>query len=467
MLTQSIVNEIDIIFFAHLPCPESSNAQAALLPSLIVLWLFGGSLSRHLGRHAGLHRAPVRRAKRTRTRAPCSPTRSSSRLVAGVLFTIVGYLAMPFILGVILKVPGRARRGRAATCSWRLLGITSMAATFAFKAFFDGIGKTHVHLVSRGRDERAQHRALLRCFIFGNSALGVPKMGIAGAGFAGVVSTYVGLAIMVGYALLPEYREPFRPFSLGASSTRGAHLVDPQALDPERGRHHRGDDRLRASSSRSPASSTQLRPPAWPRRARRRGRAGERRGDDGDRRRPQAHVHRLPRLRHLDRDARRQSLGEQDADKAERFGWASVRLGLVDLRRRRPARGGLRAADPAPSSPTASWCSRRRSCRMRMMGICTPLIAVGMILTQALFGAGNTRFVMFVELVLHFTCLVPLAWLLGITLHGGLVGIWRRGGGLRGAAFVGDDLEVRERRLEGDQAVGSSTSAAQRVLQRR
>src|SRR3954471_6354091 len=43
--TQSIVNEIDIVFFARLPCPESSNAQAALLPSLIILWLFGGSLS--------------------------------------------------------------------------------------------------------------------------------------------------------------------------------------------------------------------------------------------------------------------------------------------------------------------------------------------------------------------------------------------------------------------------------------
>src|SRR6188508_978740 len=45
MLTQSVVNEIDILFFARLPCPESSNAQAALLPSLILLWLFGGSLS--------------------------------------------------------------------------------------------------------------------------------------------------------------------------------------------------------------------------------------------------------------------------------------------------------------------------------------------------------------------------------------------------------------------------------------
>ena len=58
------------------------------------------------------------------------------------------------------------------------------------------------------------------------------------------------------------------------------------------------------------------------------------------------------------------------------------------------------------------------------MGVCTPFIATGMILTQALFGAGNTKFVMVAELILHFTCLVPLAWLLGLVFHFGLVGIW-------------------------------------------
>ena len=39
-------------------------------------------------------------------------------------------------------------------------------------------------------------------------------MGIAGAGVAGFVSTWVGLGIMVVYAMLPEYRQRFAPFSL-------------------------------------------------------------------------------------------------------------------------------------------------------------------------------------------------------------------------------------------------------------
>ena len=34
MVLQSVVNEVDLIFFAHLPCPESSTGQAALMPSL-------------------------------------------------------------------------------------------------------------------------------------------------------------------------------------------------------------------------------------------------------------------------------------------------------------------------------------------------------------------------------------------------------------------------------------------------
>jgi Na+-driven multidrug efflux pump len=124
-----------------------------------------------------------------------------------------------------------------------------------------------------------------------------------------------------------------------------------------------------------------------------------------------------------------QSLGEGDPKRAEHFGWVSVRLGLIifgvvglleGVVGTRALLGFVTRSDAVLEAALVP---------MRMMGLATPLIATGMILTQALFGAGNTRFVMIVELILHFGCLVPLSWLLGVKLGYGLVGIWS-------AAFV-------------------------------
>ena len=61
---------------------------------------------------------------------------------------------------------------------------------------------------------------------------------------------------------------------------------------------------------------------------------------------------------------------------------------------------------------------------MRMMGVVTPIIAVAMILSEALFGAGNTRFVALAQLILIFGLLVPGAQLLGVNARWGLMGIW-------------------------------------------
>ena len=61
---------------------------------------------------------------------------------------------------------------------------------------------------------------------------------------------------------------------------------------------------------------------------------------------------------------------------------------------------------------------------LRMMGSIEALIAVSLILAQALYGAGNSKYVMVVEMVLHMTCLVPLAYVLGIVLDFGLNGVW-------------------------------------------
>jgi multidrug resistance protein, MATE family len=415
MLTQSIVNEVDIIFFAHLPCPESSNGQAALLPSLILLWVFGGSLS---AISVGTQAFTARRFAEKR------PTDAGAVLinavcfatVAGILFTIAGYLVVPLVLGT-LKVEG-VRQAADGYLRWRLLGITSMAVTFAFKAFFDGIGKTHVHLVS-AVVMNVLNVVLCYAFIFGN--LGAPRLGVEGAGVAGAVSTYVGLFIMIGYALLPEYRG-FRLFDLRRFSKGITYdilrLSIPSAIATIA--VMTGFmlfvwivAKLDAIAPAGVAESA----------------CGMTEAVNGAATTDVVGVLKLTFTACLAFGTSTatlvsQSLGARDPDRATKFGWASVRLGLVIFGILGLLEGVI-FTDAIVRLVTHSELVQRAALMpMRIMGICTPLIAVGMILTQALFGAGNSRFVMVVELILHFTCLVPLAYILGITLNGGLVGIW-------------------------------------------
>lgn len=423
MLTQSVVNEVDIVFFAHLPCPESSNAQAALLPSLILLWLFGGSLSAiSVGTQALTGR---RFAENNDHDAGAVLTNSATfSVIAGVIFTILGYLAMPYLLELIIRVPG-PRQAATEYLHWRLLGVTSMATTFAFKAFFDGIGKTHIHLISAVL-MNILNVVLCLVLIFGNATLGVPKMGIAGAGLAGFISTYVGLAVMVFFALRPKYRSRFRPFKtekLSRSLTAALlKLSVPSAVATIAVMTGFALFAMIAGKLDEIAPAGVV-SPLCP--------GGTDEPVNGAATTVIVGVLKLTFTACLAFGTSTatlvaQSLGEKEPEKAEKFGWTSVRLGLVIF-----GVVGLLEAFFAPNVlalvSTSPLVIERALMPMRVMGLCTPLIAVGMILTQALFGAGNTRFVMLVELLLHFTCLVPLAWLLGVTMGFGLMGIWGAG----------------------------------------
>ncbi len=419
MLTQSIVNEVDIIFFSWLPCPESSNAQAALLPSLILLWLFGGSLS---AISVGTQAISARRFAENKQLDAGAVLVNSwvFSLIAGIVFTLIGYLSLPFILGVLIKVP-EVREAAQAYLNWRLLGIVSMAMTFSFKSFFDGIGKTHVHMVS-AIVMNVLNIVLCLIFIFGR--FGAPRMGIAGAGLAGFVSTWVGLAIMIGWAVLAKYRKPFAPFALGRVSARLTRdilrLSVPSAIATIA---VMSGFALFATivSHLDSVSQTATVNAACP--------GGRAEAVNSAATTVIVGILKLTFTACLAFGTSTatlvsQSLGEGDGDKASRFGWVSVKLGLIIfgvvgiLEGLAFPREILSFVSQSPPVIEAAMLP------MRVMGICTPLIAVGMILTQALFGAGNTRFVMIVELLLHFLCLVPLAWVLGITLGYGLIGIW-------------------------------------------
>src|SRR6187551_275922 len=209
MLTQSAVNEVDVIFFSRLPCPESSTAQAALLPSLILLWMFGGSLS---AISVGTQAISARRFAEGKSADAGAVLVNSwvCSLLAGIVFTGIGYLVMPLALHALIRVP-EVREAAQGYLNWRLLGITSMAATFSFKAFFDGIGKTHVHMVA-SVVMNVINVVLCIVLIFGYG--GAPRMGMTGAGLAGAASSWVGLLVMVVWAMHSHYRVNFRPFDI-------------------------------------------------------------------------------------------------------------------------------------------------------------------------------------------------------------------------------------------------------------
>jgi len=414
MLSQSFVNEIDVVFFSRLPCPESSNGQAALLPSLIIVWLFGGSLS---AINVGCLALTARRVaeKKHHDAGAVLANAAWFCLVGGAVVSIVGWLLLPSILGLMIEVP-EVRAVALVYSRWRMMGVISMGMTMAIKGFFDGIGRTKVHLVA-ALVMNAFNVVLCYAFIFGH--WGAPRMGVAGAGVSGFVATWVGLLIMVIYAAQLRSRfHPGRWSNLSRSLTWDIlKLSVPAAVATAVmmfgfGLFSRIVGKLDAADTSVVAGQCGASEAVY-----------------------SAATTDIVEILKLTFTACiafgtaaatlvGQSLGARRPDDAARFGWASVRLGIMIF-------GVVGLCEGVLFTPQiVHFISRSDAVReaamvpMRIMGGATPFLAVALIMSEALFGAGNPRFVAVAQLVMIFGCLLPLAYLLGITMHLNLLGIW-------------------------------------------
>jgi MATE family multidrug resistance protein len=264
---------------------------------------------------------------------------------------------------------------------------------------------------------------VLLCWMFIFGHLGAPSLGPAGAGLSAFLATWIGLAIMILYAaLLRHDYHPMRWSNLSRPLTwsilklsipAGAATV---VMMIGFGLFTRSVGQLDASEAASGVARL----------------AGQCGGAEAVRSAANTDIVETLKLTFTaclafgtaTATLISQSLGRRQPHEAERWGWASVRLGIVLFGIVGLCEGVLF------THPLVSFISNSSAVRaeaifpLRIMGIATPIIAVAMILSEGLFGAGNTRFVAIAQFLLVFGWLVPGAYFLGIVMHLSLKGIW-------------------------------------------
>jgi putative MATE family efflux protein len=410
LLTQTGVNLVDTWFIGQLDEPERSDGQAMLSFALALLWAVGGFLS---AISVGTQAMVARRVGRSDPQAS-GMVLANGLVLAGassVIATLVCFQVVPFVFSLVSVDPDYIRIGTAYS-RWRFVGLVSMVMTAAYKAFYDGTGRTYVHFVA-AIVMNVINVFLCWLLIFGR--FGLPKMGVEGAGLAAAISSSIGLMVMLAWSMRGSERRLYRPYRRRvlsrAAMSQLAKLSVPSGIATtvvmtgfilfirivsffDLAHTAQG-----ATESIYGAATTII-----------------------------INILSLTFFSCMAFGVATatlvsQSLGAKKPDDAARYAWSSVKLGAMMF----GIVGALQMAFPA-------WCIavfndspaviEAGESSMRLMGACGPLIATGMILTQALFGAGNPRFVMFVELALHFFVLLPLAYGLGVLLHFGLLGVW-------------------------------------------
>ena len=118
-----------------------------------------------------------------------------------------------------------------------------------------------------------------------------------------------------------------------------------------------------------------------------------------------------------------QNMGAERYERAEASGWEAVKLGMMAM----GALGILFILVPAPIMRIYTddlEVIQMGVIILRILGIAQIFSAIGIVLSPALIGAGDTRFILGVEMANTCLLYLPLAWFLGVQLGFGITGAW-------------------------------------------
>ena len=322
-------------------------------------------------------------------------------IVLGAIISSVGYFSGTVITRFVVNDPEVARLG-SSYVSIRFLEVFSFGLIALYRGFFDGIGKTKINMQSMVVIN-ALNIVLNYCLIFGN--WGFPRLEVTGAALASTISTFVGIGIMVFHSMLGKYKTKYglcnqitpdwqivkkltklsTPVMLQEFFTIAGFLVFLKILSMI------GTVELAASTVCISIMSMSFMPGYG--------------------------------LGTAAATLIGVNLGAKRADLAERYGWESVKIGVLIM-------GSLGIAFILfPQIIMKIFSSdtiiiQSGTAVLRLVGFVQFIDAFGVILIACLWGAGMTRFVMLMEVLVNWGVFLPVAYLLGITLGYGILGAW-------------------------------------------
>ncbi len=411
MVTQYMVNAADTMMVGRLADPELATAsQAALGLGMPLFWAVGGFFS---AVSYGTQAITARRYAERNDEATGQVLFNSltAAVICGLLGSAIGWFSAPAAVDYFAEASAAQQALGTEYVQIRSIGIIGMVLTFSYKAFFDGIGRTYVHLVA-ALAMNLFNIALNYVLIFGVESWGIESMELAGAAWASTISTFLGLGIMGLISLRGSYRKRFRFYRVRNLDLRVTgriiKLLLPSGsatvilmtgfllfmkfvgqIDAEAGG---GNTYSAATKAVMDTAAFCFMP--------------------------------LLALGTATATAVSQALGAKKPNLAASYGWETVRL---------CAWGMLGVAISFwifPHEVLSFWSPNDASVveagvtPLRLVGLSLPLMAAGLVLSQALYGAGANTYVMVAEGLLHFALFVPLAWLLGPKLQYGIDGIW-------------------------------------------
>ncbi|MFC1513420.1 MATE family efflux transporter [candidate division KSB1 bacterium] len=319
----------------------------------------------------------------------------------GILGAAVGYYFSAYLFELFTDDINVFETGKPYVAV-RFLEIAAFAFIGIYRGFFAGIGITKINMLSMIL-MNLLNICLNYCLIFGN--FGFPRLEVEGAGIASMISSFAGAGVMIWFSVLPKYRKPYslyknlipdfeilkRLYRLSLPVIFQTFMVFTGFLIFLKILGLIGTYELAAGNVCIAIMSMSFMP---------------------------GHGIGVAAATLVG-----QSLGANETDKAEKFGWEAVKIGVYLMGAFGIAFIFIPGYIMKIFTPDELIIGEG-IIALRIIGFVQFFDAFGMILGNTLQSAGMTKFVMITEVSINWLIFLPLSYILGITLGWGTTGAW-------------------------------------------